>query len=90
MKSNGPNIKSTEINNMSILNESKLRQKVWLNELRALSVYLEVIAEIALKIIKEKPTPPKTNKHENKQTNKQTHQQKKPKPKKPTTARVEA
>lgn len=81
MKSNGPNIKSIGINNMSILKESKLRQKVWLNELRALSIYLEVIAEIALKIIKEKPTPSQ---------NKQKHQQKKPKQKNPTTARVEA
>lgn len=81
MNSNGPNIKSTGVNNMSILKESKLRQKVWLNELRALSVYLEVIAEIALKIIKEKPTPLQTNKHKNKETNK--NQQKKPQNKKP-------
>lgn len=77
MKSNGPNIKSIGINNMSILKESKLRQKVWLNELRALSIYLEVIAEIALKIIKEKPTPSQ-NKQRNKNTNKKNPNKKTP------------
>lgn len=80
---------------MSILRESKLRQKAWFNELRALSIHLEVKAEIALKIIKEKPTLKNKQKQpQNQPTNQPTKQKKKIKKskqnKKSTTARVEA
>lgn len=61
---------------MSILRESKLRQKVWFNELRVLSIHLEVKAEIVLKIIKEKPTLTNKQKQPQNQPTKQQNNKK--------------
>lgn len=47
-KSNGPSRKPVGIRNMSILKESKAKDKTCLNELRALPIHLKVGAGIAL------------------------------------------